>query len=347
MRQILYFLCFCALLVCAQAGEFPYTYKGEKGYSVVIPKKPSRIIIAGGMWPLPPLIAMLQGHAKNIVYMPRATKNAIKYSFISEIYPELKHIKDGENENIEELLALKPDLFMCYGANVKVCEAMRAANVPTIEISVNKWHYNSYETLKGWIDILAPILDARERGEKLLAYTKQVEKEVSAKASKEKNKPRAMVIHAFDSEKSFSLGGIFADYLLEKTGAINVISGESMPRITLEEAYRLNPDIIYINNFNTLVPEDLIESKLWQPINAVKNKRVYKFPLGAYRPFAPSVDLPIFMEWIYYHNYPQYEDKEKFLAHTQAFYEEYFGVKLSKKQVERIFTPQKAAGLLK
>lgn len=126
-----------------------------------------------------------------------------------------------------------------------------------------------------------------------------------------------------------------------------MIKSKNVPTITLEEVYALNPDIIYINNFNTLMPEDLLTSPLWKNLKAIKDKRVYKLPLGSYRPFAPSVDLPLLLQWFYEHNYPQYANKEALLHKSKAFYKQYFGVDLNEVELEKIFTPTKEAGRIK
>lgn len=224
---------------------------------------------------------------------------------------------------------------------------MKNSGIPTLELSVSKWQYDSYETLKGWLEILAPILDKDKEVKALLAYIKSVEQNIYTQAKKHTQKPKALIIHRYDNEKSFSVGGIFADYLLQKSGAHNVIKSKNVPTITLEEVYALNPDIIYINNFNTLMPEDLLTSPLWKNLKAIKDKRVYKLPLGSYRPFAPSVDLPLLLQWFYEYNYPQYANKEALLHKSKAFYKQYFGVDLNEVELEKIFTPTKEAGRIK
>ncbi|MCX2717909.1 ABC transporter substrate-binding protein [Helicobacter sp. MIT 21-1697] len=343
MKSLLLSAIVCAFTLSA---PFPIYYTDEKGYSTTIHQKPKRIVVAGGMWPFPSVLIMLEGSTKNLVYMPSSSKSAIEHSFMREAFPDIDKIHIGESENIEELLKLKPDLFICHSANIKLCEAMKKTAIPTIEVSVNKWHYDSYETLKGWIDLIAPILDRQKEAQVFLDFAKKVEKEIES-AKKQTQKPKALIIHYFDNEKSLSVGGIFADYLLQKSGAQNVITSKSVAKISLEEIYRLNPDIIYINNFNTLMPEDLLNAPLWKGIQAIKNKRVYKFPLGSYRPFAPSVDLPILLKWLYEHNYPQYADERALLGFSQAFYKQYFGLDLTQTQIVQIFTPSKEAGKIK
>lgn len=111
-----------SVFLCAYAlgTPFPIYHKDDKGYSTIIVKKPERIVIAGGLWPLPSAIIMLEGSAKHLVYMPKASKNVIEHTFLPTIFPEVDSVKFGDSENIEELLRLKPDLFMCHDANIKV-----------------------------------------------------------------------------------------------------------------------------------------------------------------------------------------------------------------------------------
>ncbi len=343
------FIMLYVLLSANVFGAFPYMYKDDKGYSVEIPKKPTRIVIGGGMWPLPSVIIMLEKSAKSIVYMPKSSKNALKNSFLLDMFPEINAISSGENENIEDLLSLKPDLFVCHSANIKLCQAMKQSKIPTIELSVNKWGYNSFETIKGWITVLAPILDVEIKAKRFLDFTQSIQDEMMKKVRAKSNniKPKALVIHYFESDKAIWAGGIFADYLLQTSGGQNVIASQNIVKITLEDIYKLNPDIIYINNFNTLMPQDILKSPLWKPIKAIQNKRVYKFPLGSYRPFAPSVDLPILLQWLYMCNYPNEMDFDTLLHSTEVFYRTYFDLHLSKKQIMSIFSPTREAGEIK
>ncbi|BDB64136.1 hypothetical protein T36_0583 [Helicobacter cinaedi] len=237
-------------------GAFPYVYKDDKGYSVEISKKPTRIVIGGGMWPLPSVVIMLEKSAKSIVYMPKSSKNVLKNSFLLDMFPEINAIPSGENENIEDLLSLKPDLFVCHSANIKLCQAMKQSKIPTIELSVNKWGYNSFETIKGWITVLAPILDVETKAKRFLDFTQNIQDDMMKKVRVKPNndRPKVLVIHYFESDRAIWAGGIFADYLLQTSGGQNVIASQNIVKITLEDIYKLNPDIISINNFNTLMP---------------------------------------------------------------------------------------------
>lgn len=348
MIQVFRYIILCSFICSLTlSSPYPYTYTDDKGYKTVIAKKPSRIVVAGGMWPMPSVIIMLEQSVKSLIYIPKASQNALKHTFIGKIFPEIANIKSGESENIEELLGLNPDLFICHSANVKLCDNMKKSGVPTIDMNVVAWNYDSFLTLKGWLEQIAPLLDKQKEAQAFLRFCKQMEQDIESKIAKESQKPKAIIIHNFDSDKSFSIGGFFASYLLEKSGASNAITNKNTVKMSLEEVYVLNPDIIYINNFNTLMPKDLLQSPLWQNLSAVKQKRVYKFPIGSYRPFAPSVDLPILLKWLYEHNYPQNADKKALLEFTDNVYKTYFNLMLSDEELQSIFTPNKEAGQIK
>lgn len=336
------------LLVCALFGkvlsaEFPLEIVDNSGTKVLLPKSPERIVVGGGMWPLPSLVVMLDSSAKRLVYIPRASANALKSSFLLDFYPEIAQIPAGNSENIEELLGLKPDLFVCHSANTKLCESMRKTKIPTIALSVSKWEYDSSRTLQGWLEIFAPILNAEQKAAKILQWVSDTQEFVKS-LPQPLSAPRVVILHRFDNERHFSVGGLFANYLLQHSGARNAISQKNIQNVTLEELYAINPEIIYLNHFNDKLPKDILESKLWQPLNAVQNKRVYKFPLGSYRAFAPSVDLPILLLWLQARHYPHrdFQLREK----ISAYYKEVFDLTLSNAQIEKILNPTAQAGAL-
>lgn len=337
MKKLWLILGIALSLISAQALEIT----DADGKRVIIEKQPQRIVIGGGMWPLASVIIMLEGSSERIIYMPQASKNALQSSFLIDLHPHATQIASGNTENIEELLRLEPDLFICHNTNEKLCNAMRQTPVPTIAMSTRDRDYNSKETLKGWIEVLAPILSKPERVEKILAYTTEAEERLKPREPK----PTAIIIHRLEKSNAIGIGGLFANYLLEKSGAKNAIEGSQIKHLSFEELYAIDPDIIYLNNFNTLTPQDLYDSKSYAPLKAVQNKRVYKFPFGSYRPFAPSADLPLILWWLHKHHYGIAEIDVKKMA--DEYYKDVFSINLSEAQLERIFIPNKKAGALK
>lgn len=71
-----------------------------------------KVAVFGGLWPMPVILSFLTD--AQIVYMPKASVNAAKYSVVAELKPEFLEIPYGSNENIEELLGLDVDVYMCH-----------------------------------------------------------------------------------------------------------------------------------------------------------------------------------------------------------------------------------------
>lgn len=380
-----------AFIAHAFGASFPLTLIDDDGAKVTITKEPQKIAIAG-IWPLPSVMIMLDNSAKRIVYMPQASKNALLHSFMIDFYPQIAQIPTGNSENIEELLNYKPDVFICHSANKAICALMRKSGVPTLAISVAKWQYDSHKTLEGWFRLIAPLLDKESKAKRILQEIKKQEElarqqsraqnlstqnlslqnlqNPSAKNAKNSstNKPhatlesnalpKAIFIHTYASDEKLVIAGIFGKYLLDFSGGIYALDSLRSATTSIEEIYKLNPDIIYINNFTPLLPKQILESRRWQGIKAVQHKRVYKLPLGSYRPFAPGVDLPLLLAWMRAHNGGLIESskahldsakvviKEDYKAYAKWYYKEIFGLDLNDTQIDKIFNPSSKAGKL-
>lgn len=307
-----------------------------------------KIAVVGGMWPLPSIIILLDKSASRLVYIPIAGKNAIKESVLAEFYPEILQVAAGSSENIEEILNLHPDLVFCHASNVKLCKLVQSSKIPTIPLSVNIGNYNYRLALDDWLEKVGKALGKEEEAKKLIKHNKETELEIDEALKKVHSFPRAMIIHQYNSDNAIIADGLFANYLLEHSGAKNVFSKISAnKKINLEEIYSLDPEIIFITNFTPAMPEDLLNSKLWQAISAVKNKRVYKIPLGSYRWFAPAGEFAVFLKWLAKKNHPEVFGNIDIKKELRTHFQEFYQLDLSAKQIEKILHPSPKAGILK
>ena len=115
-------------------------------------------------------------------------------------------------------------------------------------------------------------------------------------------RPRALILFNYGEGNIKTSGSNFyGQYWLESTGAVNVASELSgMADINMEQIYAWDPDIIYITNFSRHMPEDLYENAIpghdWSTVRAVRERKVYKFPLGMYRWYPPASDTPLVLK---------------------------------------------------
>lgn len=306
-----------------------------------------RVAIAGGMWPMPSLLSVWTD--ADIIYMPKASLSMIENSVLIDFFPHLKNVKVGPNsdDNIEELLKLKADLYICLRAQKTLCDMLKNAGMKAFDLSVNIENYNSKKTLEHWINELAKYFPLEEKNKKLIEDISQTEEFIKQRIEGLK-KPKVLIIHRTD--KNTITTGFFTNYLITKSGGESFLKqnsvGNARISINLEEVYKQNPEIIYISNFTSLTPEELLKNKEWQGIAAIKNKKVYKLPLGTYRPFAPSLDLSPLLLYLAKNNHPEaFKDlniDESYKKHFKNFY----GLDLNSEQLEKIFKPSPKAGNL-
>ena len=96
------------------------------------------------------------------------------------------------------------------------------------------------------------------------------------------------------------------------------------------------------------MPEDLYTNAIgnydWSAINAVKNKEVYKMPLGMYRSYTPGADTPVTLLWLAKTAYPELFEDIDIIQETKTYYNEVFGITLTDDQAASIFAPAAEAG---
>ncbi|PAF43438.1 ABC transporter substrate-binding protein [Helicobacter sp. 11S03491-1] len=312
----------------------------------VLANEINRIVVVGGMWPLPSVITLVDNGAKKLVYIPKASINAIRESVLATFYPDILKVPYGNTQNIEEILNLKPDIVFCHASNVKLCDTIKSSGIPTIALSVNIGDYNYLLTLQDWLEKIGKVLSKEEMTNKLIKHNQEIESQIKSALKACKQIPKAMILHQYHHNEII-VDGLFANYLLKTTGARNVFSSiKANRKVNLEEIYALNPEVIFITNFTQTMPKDLLESKLWQGIDAIKNKRVYKIPLGSYRWFAPSAEFPVFLMWLAKKNHPKIFANIDIQEQLKKHFKEFYGLKLDDAGVQKILHPSPKAGIL-
>ncbi len=142
----------------------------------------------------------------------------------------------------------------------------------------------------------------------------------------------------------------FGQSWCDHVGAINVGEGIETPGsagINMEQVYEWNPDVILITNFTSAQPEDLYQNAIgsddWSTVAAVKNKQVYKMPLGWYRSYTPGVDVGVTLQWMAKTVYPELFEDMDIKQVEKDYFKEYFSIELTDEQLEKMFNPPREA----
>ena len=320
---------------------------------VTIPTEISRVAM-GGLLPFYSTWYVATGSTKEIVGMHPASYAAAKNSILADMSPEVLNAKtsfvqNGEI-NIEELLKLEPQMFF-HGTDQELVEKITQSGIPAIAVSTRVSGAEPLGTLNSWLNLIGDITNTTERVSTFMEYGTKVQDELQAKLASipEDKKPRVMFLMGH-SEKAIPVAGddFFSSQWAFATGALNIAKEfVGSKQVNMEQIYAWNPDIIYITNFSQTQPEDLYENRIpgqdWSQLDAVKNKKVYKIPLGIYRWFPPSGDGPLMLKWLAKNHHPELftysmEDEIK------TYYKEFYDYTVSDEQVTKILHPSSDAG---
>lgn len=328
----------------------------DNGNVVKLPKKIDRIVVCD-ILPLPSVLAVFFDSAKKIVGMSPASMTAAKNSLLSELYPDILKASTGfindSDVNIEELAKLNPDVVF-YSANSKALgEKLTKAGYCAIAVSPSKWGYNSIDTLDNWISMLSKMFPENDKAKIVKDYSSKTYSMVQKRVSGLSESERARVFFLFKySQSAIATSGssFFGQWWADAIGAENVakeITKDNAVPVNMEQIYKWNPGVIFITNFTTAQPNDLYNNTVgsfnWSGVDAVKNKKVYKMPLGMYRSYTPGVDTPVTLMWLAKTVYPEKFSDINITTETKKYYKTVFNITLTDKQANSIFAPTSSA----
>ncbi|MER1958942.1 MAG: ABC transporter substrate-binding protein [Solibacillus sp.] len=327
----------------------------QAGTEVTIPGEVNSIV-SGGILPYFHTWYVATNSAKEIVGMHPNSYNAAENSILAKMAPEILNadtsfVKNGEM-NVEELLNIKPDVYFELSTDEKSIEATRKAGINTVAIkAIDAAAAEPLATFNSWLQLTGEIANTTDRADKFIEVGTAVQEEIYEKIGDltKEQKPNALMMYQL-SEQAITVGGknFFGNQWLNATGANDVAEDEVTGRkdINMEQIYEWNPDIIYLTNFTPIQPEDLYNNTIpgqdWSSVDAVKNKQVYKIPLGIYRWFPPSGDAPLMLKWLANNNQPELFNYDM-NAEIKSYYKDFYDFDVTDEEVEQILHPSSDA----
>lgn len=337
------------------SGDTPRTVTDHLGNVIELPEKLDRVVVCDP-YPLPSVLAVFFGSADKIVGMPPASMNAAKNGLLGQLYPALLSAEtgfsSGSGVNVEELLKLSPDIVFYSASNPSVGEQLRSLGVAAVAVSANKWEYDAFETMNQWISLLSEIFGDADKAAAVRAYGEQTLSLVRERVADVTDKKDVFFLFQYNETTLMTSGKrFFGQWWADAIGTENVgkdLDAENGVQVSMEQVYAWDPDIIFITNFNTAKPEDLLNNTVgnydWSPVSAVKNGEVYKMPLGFYRSYTTGADAPITLLWLAKTAYPDLFADIDVTSEARTYFKDVFGIELTDGQIESIFAPSSEAG---
>lgn len=341
----------------ATAQPSTVTITDHADREVEVPTNPKRVAVLG-IYPLPSMLTVYLDSCDSIVAMEPGSMNAAKNGILSQLYPDITNITtdimDGDDVNIESLLALKPDVVFYNASDTQDLEKLENAGLTAVAFSATKWKFNCTETFNEWMNLLDQIYPehAGNREELIKKYSTDTYNKIQDTVKNVEEKQKVLFLFQYDENTMItSSSKFFGQWWCDAVGAVNVAQDVPAEKtnavITMEQVYEWDPDVVVITNFTQAKPDDLYNNAIgsddWSNVSAVKNKRVYKMPLGTYRTYTPSVDSPMTLEWLAQAVYPELFKDMDVKADVKEYYQNLFGVTLTDEQVDQMYTPNASA----
>ncbi|MGN0628372.1 MAG: ABC transporter substrate-binding protein [Oscillospiraceae bacterium] len=315
------------------------------GNEILVPAHPKAIVVIAPV--LPNIMFALQGHMNNVIAISKSAYTGWEASLMKDLSPELEDVNTtivGSSINMEELVAAEPDLVLCWVTSTDTISQLNDLGIPVATFK----GATDLETLENLISMMGDVLNCQERAAELIEWYDEVEAYIDSKASEiealsEDEKPRVLTLAHIEDLEVYATG--VDAWITEKVGGQNIVlTGESAERSapTMEEILVYNPDIIFLSNWDDSTPDDLYENRIegqdWSNINAVKNHRVYKVPIGLYRWTPPNtVDKPLYYLYMASIIQPEIFSEIDMIQEEKDFIQKFFGVELSEEQLDYVF----------
>lgn len=324
------------------------------GDEVEVPNRISRIAI-GSFYPLASVTAEYLGSADMIVGIHPVSMSAAKNGLLGQVYPEILDANTdfiaGSEVNIEELLKIDPDVVI--GVGQEQAQAIREAGIPALAVSASAWEYDMFDTYDNWVDLLDQVFGGSPVADMVQKESAESYDFVQSVVSDIPEEERARVLVLFQySDAAMVASGVnffgqkWCDYVNAYNVASEVENGIQV-QLSMEQVYEWDPDVIIITNFCGTQPEDLYDNAIgnddWSTVNAVKNKRVYKMPLGLYRSYTPGGDTPVTLKWLAKTVYPDLFADMDIRQEARDYYSELLGYEFSDEQLDMMFNPSRNA----
>lgn len=254
--------------------------------------------------PAPSTYIGIDGSERHIVGMNPGSAVAMRDGILGKLFPGTRSISTdvtsgaGFMPNVEAILALRPDtVFQWSTAGSDALELLDRAGLRTLGI-----RYGTQDDMAGYVAMMGVAAGKPERAADI-TRRQQARLDALTAAMKdlpEAARPRVMYLARATDSLSAAGPGTYTDFYIRLAGGRNVADGRrgAGGSVTLEQILAWDPEVVLLGNFDAAMPADLYADPRWQGIAAVRDRRVYRVPLGGYRWDPPSLESSLTWTWL-------------------------------------------------
>ncbi|VUT24609.1 MAG: Cobalamin-binding protein precursor [Candidatus Methanolliviera sp. GoM_asphalt] len=274
-------------------------------------------------------IISVLGAQDKIVGVDEWVKRGTGYGeLIYRMYPELQDLSSPgggpKPVNIEEVLALDPDVVLVSGVGTGWVEDLEQYGIPVVAAK-----FESVDSCMDDIRIVAECAGKEKEAEGLIAYLQSKIDLVTSRVGDlpQSERPRVLYVSLRDGTFGTYGSGTFEDEQIRTAGGFNIAAEASgvHVQLSIEQILAANPQVIITHHGTTA--EDILSDPRMADVEAVKNKEVYTLPEWGWD-FGSLRDI-FCIEWLATKLHPDKFSDIDIDAEVNEFYKKVYGIEYS------------------
>lgn len=239
-----------------------------------------------------------------------------------------KSVGSPRELNIEEVASLNPDLVLVPGRNKEMVESLEKRGITVFGVVAE-----TPQQLNSTMLNLGKALGREQAAQEFVAYYDQTIQDVKDRlAGLEKpQRPRVYLAGAMGALSTCS-SDLYQHELIELCGGENVaaqlqgkLDGHGWLEIPAEQLISWDPEVILVVQYSGAKPEDILNDSRFKNIQAVKDKRVYRFPSQLNPWDYPSPQAVLGVKWLAATLHPDRFKDVDMQAEADNFFNRFYG----------------------
>lgn len=257
-------------------AAYPMTIKDDAGRTVILQKKPEKIIALGSL-----LNALYDVGGKSIAKCDVSAGDSLP-----EGTENLPTVGKAYNINMEKVISLQPDLVISeVGVHDKYISIFKANKIPVIELRMK-----TYEDVAKEYKLLGDLCGTSAKTDGLINDMRQKTDDIISKLPHSPKK--VLILYVTSQDVSVKLDSSIAGNVAQVLKLKNIASGTKSDKMgsenapfSMEKIVEDDPDVILVTTMVTSkdkaeerIRKDLESNPAWNGLRAVKEKKIVYLP---------------------------------------------------------------------
>lgn len=297
------------------------------GRQVKIPAEVKRIVTNYG---IATHMVFALGAQDRLVGIDTPSKNNAFFNALKPEVAAIPSVGSPKDFNIEEAIALKPDLVLVPGRNRELVENLENRGMTVFGVIAE-----DLEQLKSTMENLGKALGEEEKAAQFIKYYDDTLKMVEQRTRglKDEDKPDVYLVGPMGLLSTCSKD-MYQNFLINLAGGKNVAANEKSGgapaqgwfEVSPEQIIKWDPEKILVVQYTSgITPEQILSDPRFQEIKAVKNKQVFWFPSKLNPWDYPSPQAVLGIKWLAQKLHPDKFNDVNIQKEADEFFKSLYG----------------------